>query len=153
MRHRLRQYLEKVTVDLRKAHGRVRELEQKAQEPIAIVGIACRYPGGVGSAEELWELLAEGRDAVAGFPPDRGWDLERLYDPDPDKPGTAYSREGGFLDAATEFDAALLRDQSRGGALDGSSAALLLEAAWEALEHAGIDPGRCAAARPASSLG
>ncbi|NEW37255.1 hypothetical protein GV791_32585, partial [Nocardia cyriacigeorgica] len=73
--------------------------------PIAIVGIGCRFPGDVASAEDLWELVAAGRDVITPFPADRGWDLERLFDADPDKPGTVYTREGGFLSAAGVFDA------------------------------------------------
>ncbi|MFI6945109.1 SDR family NAD(P)-dependent oxidoreductase [Streptomyces sp. NPDC050422] len=140
---RLLDYLKRVTADLHQTRRRLQEAEDQDHEPIAIVAMSCRYPGGVSTPDDLWRLVAEGRDAITTFPTDRGWDLDGLRGDEADSDGgsgSSYVNEGGFVQDVAGFDAGFFGISPNEALTMDPQQRLLLEVSWEAIERAGINP-------------
>ncbi len=148
----LRSYLKRVTVELSQARRRLAEIEDRPDEPIAIIGMACRYPGGGDTVDGFWEMLRDGRDTVIEVPPSR-WDIDEYYNPDPAAVGTIYTRHGAFLPDIAGWDAEFFGLSPREALRMDPQHRLLMELAWEGLENAGTSPSRLAGSRTGVMVG
>ncbi|MEV0203495.1 beta-ketoacyl synthase N-terminal-like domain-containing protein, partial [Nonomuraea sp. NPDC050691] len=148
---KLRAYLKRATVELAQARHRLTEAEERRHEPIAVIGMACRYPGG-DTVEDFWRLLRDSRNVVREVPAAR-WDVDAYYDPDPRTPGAMYTRYGTFLDDVTGWDAEFFGLSPREALRMDPHQRLLLELAWEGLENSGISPARLAGSRTGVMVG
>jgi acyl transferase domain-containing protein/D-arabinose 1-dehydrogenase-like Zn-dependent alcohol dehydrogenase/acyl carrier protein len=137
---RLRDLLRRTVSDLRTARVRLGEAERREHEPIAIVGMACRFPGQIRSPRDLWRLVTAGRDVIGPFPTDRGWDIDGIYDTDPDRPGKTYTRRGGFVHDASSFDADFFGISPREAQAMDPQQRMLLEIAWQVVEGSDFNP-------------
>ena len=133
--------LKRAIVEIRDLKARLADTEARAHEPIAVIGMGMRLPGGANDPESFWRLLYDGVDAITEVPAER-WSIDELYDPDPEVPGRMAIRHGGFLRGVDEFDAAFFGISPREAETIDPQQRLLLEVTWEALEHAGIAPDR-----------
>lgn len=144
--------LKRALIEIRELRSQVDALRRRASEPVALIGIGCRFPGQVDSPHDLWQFLCQGRDGTGPIPPDR-WDIERYYDPDPASPGKMYTRRGGFIDDVYGFDARFFNLSQREAASLDPQQRLFLQVAWAALEDAAIAPASLAGSRSGVFLG